>query len=100
MISEDYYFCDQECYDCQTKQDTIDEVKYWLNIVVEQIYSTSELNEASFEDDLDELCTLLKIKLPKGAPQIVRKPKEAPMPEYVSHWLQFNKSHLETLKSI
>jgi hypothetical protein len=61
-----------------------------LASVVKQLYSTSELDGAKLEDELDQLCYLLEIKMHPGDLTIERKRQKVPL--CLQNWLQINQT--------
>ncbi len=52
----------------------LDSASYWLESIIRRIYSKEEhLDKFLLECDLDELCYLLGVDMPRGPVQIDRK---------------------------
>lgn len=66
-----------------------------LASVVKRLYSSDELDGAKLEDELDQLCYLLEIKMHPGDLNIERKRPKKPL--QLQNWLQFNYQHTKAL---
>lgn len=63
-----------ECYLCDDTYKKLDTAKYWLESIVEQLYSTEPIDTLKFEDHLEELCYQLEMHIPKTSLHIKRLP--------------------------
>jgi hypothetical protein len=54
-----------ECFGCDEKDNKIDNVKYWLKYLLEQLYSKTAFDCDEFERCLQELCSEVSMKIPK-----------------------------------
>lgn len=52
--------------------DQVDEVSDWMEVVMECIYETGNINK--LEESLDELCGILGLKMPLSPPVIQTRP--------------------------
>jgi len=88
--------CETECFGCSEKENKIDDIKYWLRSIVDQLYSKEKLDVVEFETALQELCFNVNIRVPIKALEIQRKePKE--LEKELSTWIQWSKDHLQQL---
>jgi|ERR1700720_4627004 len=90
-----------ECYDCSKKQEEIKEIKYWIQALVEQLYSSDQLDLLDFENCLSELCFPLGIKMPVKTLTISRKKQEEKIEPSFSNildeWKEFTKRYSNQL---
>lgn len=61
-----------ECSTCDDLLLKKDRAREWLKSVVDQLYSSKPLNPLKLENDLDELCYYLDVKLLPGEMQVQR----------------------------
>jgi hypothetical protein len=56
---------DYECYDCNKKQDVLEESKHWLEGIIQLLYSGEKIDELKLSDHMEELCWQLDVVFPK-----------------------------------
>jgi molybdopterin/thiamine biosynthesis adenylyltransferase len=86
--------CKEECFDCMHKENKIDDIKYWLTNLLEQLYSDEKLDIQDAENCLEELCGVVGIKIPKRDIAIERK-HFLKVPEVVQSWIQWNNQYIK-----
>lgn len=62
-----------ECYLCDDTYKKLDTAKYWLESIIEQLYSNDPIDPVKFEDHLEELCHQLEMNVPKSTLLIKRR---------------------------
>jgi len=67
---------EDRCFKCQETKDKEEDIRDWFGVVVDQIYSSADLDRQYFERCLEELCHLVGVDLPKSEMQIQRKEEE------------------------
>lgn len=65
-----------ECCKCDEKDNILSNIADHMTSVIAILYSNDQLDVAVLEDQLDEVCHLLDIKLPATLPNIERKRSE------------------------
>jgi hypothetical protein len=53
------------CLDCEKSEKRLSVAAYWMESILEQLYSNEPLDTKQFEDHLDECCHQLQISIPK-----------------------------------
>jgi hypothetical protein len=86
-----------ECDDCLEKSNRLDDVKYWLRAILDQIYGLEEFDESKLENYLDELSGYLNMKLPVRDLVISRKQNKQDRITYLDDWKQFNNNFLTAI---
>ena len=66
-------YSEKECFDCGDKEKKIKEIKYWMQYLLEQCYSTDKFSIDNFERSLAEICFHVGLYLPENDPTITRK---------------------------
>ena len=115
---QDEPYCEEECYACTEKEQTIKDVKYWFQAVLDALYcSKAELDdlfcqyeEGDLEYYLEELAGYLNMKLPQKEIQVIRKNRttelsgnsgklEQPLSitYMLDSWKEANNSYLKSL---
>lgn len=92
----DDYTYDDICFTCNYCEETQgnkDNIREFLQSIMNQLYSSEPLNVARLEDDFDNLCHQLDIKIMPGEMQIQRLEK----PKFLNNWIKFNCEHLEQI---
>lgn len=93
-----------ECFECGQKEAIIDNVKYWLESVIDHLYA----NDADFLDDfercLDELVRSVNMKLPQSDLKLQpiatkNMPKKIAFEEEISYWKTLNYNHLKQIQN-
>ncbi len=104
-IYPDEPYCGDNCNQCNSYESKLENVKYWLEYLMDQIYSKSTFDEGEFENCLEELCDSVDMKLPKEQLCITRK-NPAPsasnpvMKEFdIEGWKTWNNEYLKQLVS-
>lgn len=94
-----YIYTDKECCGCDDKHEQIENAKYWLQHLIDLIYSKNPLEEAEIECALEELAHTVGMKIPEIEPQIIRKPraKIEPINNMIEDWMNFNTKYLKSL---
>ncbi len=98
--------CEKECYACEESERKIEDVKYWLEAVVEHIYSQEIPTLEDFERCLQELCATVGMKLP--ITEMMMKRDSIPLPHKMTlqrinssrdlnWWKVMNNNHLKQL---
>ena len=95
-------YCKEDCFECGQKEVQIDNVKYWLESVVDHLYSTETVYLDDFEKCLEELCRSVKMKLPEKelhTPNI--KPKIHPQNRdfEINWWKVWNHEQLKKISN-
>ena len=79
----------------------LNEARYWLENIVQQLYMTEDLDILDLENCLDELVHLFGLKLPKGDLQVRRKVTATQHPIMksfdVEAWKNWNNQYLKQL---
>lgn len=83
-----------ECFECCEKANRIDEVKYWVNALLDQLYGIEEFSIENLESYLEELTFRLEMKLPNQRLAVVRKNRTD---DILDSWKQFNNQYLNNL---
>ena len=93
----DSYEPDCYCNKCEEHEQKMDQVKDFVEGVIEQLYSTEKLDVSILEHCLDELCFLVEAKMNKGFLQVERKGLKAAhrMDGALDAWKLFNNQHLQ-----
>ena len=89
-----------ECYQCNEKEEQLENAKEFLESIVEMLYSREVLDLAKFEDHLDELCHQLDVKIGQGDLQIRRQEEKKSSPQVLpllEAWKQYNNHYLQQL---
>ena len=71
-IEQDDYD-NRRCHECLDNEKRMNNANDLIQSIVDQLYSKGNLDLASFEDDLDNLCYMFEIPMKKGDLQIQRK---------------------------
>jgi len=82
----------------------IEDVRYWLDYLLDQLYSTNKLDLQECERCLEELCSVVGIKVPKEEIAIERK--LFPLAQFkaeekktsIEDWKKWNNRYLKELK--
>ena len=61
---QDDPYCDKECFDCNQKEVKLDDAKYWLQAVLDYMYTDEVLHIDLFESCLEQLCRSLGMQIP------------------------------------
>lgn len=69
----DYDKPEKVCYECQEKDQMLDESSEYLEEVIHQLYGKGPINYSNLEYCLDQLCHYLKVKTIPGDLRISRK---------------------------
>lgn len=75
-----------ECYHCSQKEDTLGEIKYWFNAVLDQFYGRDEFNSQEIERFLQEISSTLGVKMPPE-----------PITNTLNTWIEYNNNYLKSL---
>jgi hypothetical protein len=98
---EDYSV--RECYACEEKRESLVETKYWLEYLLEQVYSEGLLDVVEFERTLQELSAIVGLKVPTSSPNLERKADKEPSvksPKFdVLGWIRFNNQYLKNIST-
>ena len=70
---EDDYYEERECSTCNDLESKIEDIKDFMQGVVDQIYGLEDFDELSLENYIEELCSQLKIKLPTTTIKLQKK---------------------------
>lgn len=98
--------CEKECFACEESGRTIEDVKYWLEAVVEHIYSKEIPTLEDFERCLQELCATVGMKLPTSEMMMQRNGSKLPhkmtldrinASRDLNWWKVMNNNHLKLL---
>ena len=97
-------YCENECFNCSVKENKMHDIKYWFRQVLEQLYSTDNLEIDSLERCVQEMCSLIGMKIPQQDICIKRMKDKKDVQVYnikphtiISEWLEFNNSYLKQL---
>lgn len=90
------------CYECEEKEGTINEIKYWFQAILTLSYRKASHLDEEFERELecylDELALRLGIKLPKTDIQLARKPSpQVKADTMLDIWKSFNQDYLNNI---
>ena len=97
----DYYdepYCEAECFECESKDNQLDDVKYWLKYLLDQLYSSKELDLIELERTLEELGHIVNVNLPERDLSIERRtflPQAYSLP--LESWKEFNHNYLKQI---
>ena len=69
-----------------------------LEKILNMLYSSSYLDKVELENNLDELCYLLKVRTISGDIQIERTPEkvEQTIPHWLNNWVIDNQNYLSS----
>jgi hypothetical protein len=67
------------CRHCEDKEQSLDCAKEFLETIVNMLYSKNTLNIESLEENLDQLCHFLRVKVKPGDLQIQRIKHKPPI---------------------
>lgn len=84
-----------ECYNCQHKDNQLDDIKYWLLAINEHLYGQNELNEDLLEHCLTELAHIVGIKFSDQPLNIKRK--QTTIVHLLDEWKEANNQYLKTV---
>lgn len=88
-----------ECWQCDEKNNKIDDIKYWFRAVLEQLYGQEEFDAKSLENCLDELSGFLDMKLPKQQLAVVGHVRDD-MSQLLDGWQKYNKEFFNQLAKV
>ena len=105
---DNYYepYCEKECSGCQDKKTELKDIKYWMKALVEQLYSKEKLDYLDCEQCIEEICSVVDVKIPEGELTIDRKQGvkatyHPMLKEFdVEGWKSWNNNYLKQLKQI
>jgi hypothetical protein len=63
MYEEDYSQL-KECWGCEEKENTLEDLKYWFKCLLSHLYDSLPLDLDEIERSLEEIGSLLEIKVP------------------------------------
>ncbi len=88
-----------ECFNCQSSENALMDVKYWMKYLLEMLYSKAELCEDEVERSLMEICAVINLKFPTNDLNIERKQFLEPkhISADVDKWLEWNQLYLKQL---
>ena len=87
--------CD-ECLHCMEKENRLEDVKYWFQPVLDQLYGFEAYCPTDLIRYLNELTILLGMKLPKETLGIMQRGHSH---DFVERWVEFNTQYLNNLKT-
>ena len=91
-------YAEEDCVDCQEKEQTISEVIHWFEALLDLVYSKEPLDEIEFETCLDEIAGYLGMKLPEGKVLLVREhPATTTLNQILDTWKIANNQYLRNL---
>lgn len=64
-------FTSEEFYEEQPSTETFYEARNWVEELLHSIYVTGDCDR--MEDSLDELCSILGLKLPESEPKLIKR---------------------------
>lgn len=82
-----------ECSECEEKTEAFEDAAEYLTGILEEIYSTSNLDLELLEHNIENLCHVLNVKMPDGDVQVLRKPQPSLL---LTEWMQFNHNYLKS----
>jgi len=92
--SEDYdYVQEQECLGCENQKNKLVQSRFFLEEIVEQLYTRSSFDKKKFDHCMEELCHYLNVKY-EGKQLQFEKKKEI---LYISDWMNHNTQFLKQL---
>lgn len=74
-IYADEEYAEPECFECQAYDNKIDDIKYWLNFLLDQLYGKEKLNVEECDSFIQEICALVGAHMPEQALAIQIKQK-------------------------
>jgi hypothetical protein len=87
-----------DCDDCFAHENLLDEIKYWLTAVLDQIYGKEKFDEETLHFYLDELTHRLEMKNHSQSVAVTGKEKSTDFTEnMLDTWKVFNNGYLQTL---
>lgn len=86
------------CRHCEENEQKLDHAKEWLESVVRQLYSKDKLDCLELENDLDELCHLLGVRMIPGDLTIARKSDYTPRKEIIQFAANMAEDHAKLLQ--
>lgn len=89
-------YIDGECFDCETKDRTIQNAQEFLEGIVEVLYRKEKINWMLLETYLEEICHYLNVKLPKEDLVVIRE--QSKIEEILPNWIKANNQYLKSLK--
>lgn len=92
-----YRYEEPECLRCDQKENALQDVKYWMLYLLEQLYSEKAIDCDEIERCLMEISAVVDIKFPVGELGIERKHLLEPkhISNDVDKWLEWNQLYLK-----
>lgn len=94
------YYCDEpmECYGCSDRDNKLEDIRYWFQGVLDQLYGQSSFDALELEWFLNELTSRLGMKLPHEPLAIVRENRIVELPTaMLESWKEYNTQYLKNL---
>ena len=95
-----YDYDHQTCNQCQEHQNTLEEVRYWAQSLLDLFYSPEDLEPHTVEHCLEELAHQVGLKLPEcpiNLTKRVEESKDTSFNEVMEAWKSANHSYLSNL---
>jgi hypothetical protein len=93
-----YFFAEEyDCVACENHVNAMSEIKYWMQELLDQFYSTEEFNADDCERSLMEIAGSLGLKIPTQDLQIERKHYLQPDELPIDKWVEWNNKYLKHL---
>lgn len=99
-IEYDDHCREKECYQCEEKDSQIKDVKYWLEAIIEHLYSLDISYVDDFEFCLDNLACSVGLKIPESKIKLPKQkivPNQRNFDEEINWWKVMNQNHLRQL---
>ncbi len=87
--TDEYTECD---YENDKNSKALNDIKYWLKDVLEQLYENPQLDTSLFERSLEELCAVVNMPIPKKPLSLVREEEAQP-----TEWKIFKEIYIKAL---
>src|ERR1700691_5440934 len=66
MLQWDYPEYDRpECFDCEDNRSKVEEMRHWVEALIDEVYSCGAFSEEDFVYYLQEVASILKVQIPK-----------------------------------
>lgn len=101
--SVDECYDEYNCSDCDEKYIKLSNVEYWLEFLLDQLYSYDELDLLGLERCLEELCWIVGMKVPRTTLNVTRLYKSISSIHPIQKqfdcdaWKEFNNNYLKQL---
>jgi hypothetical protein len=93
-----YLYSDSHnCFDCQSKDNQIQDARYWLRAILDQLFGLGDFNKDLLFNSLEEMAHLLDVSLPDRDLSVVRKERTVDFSKLLEEWKKANNDYLKNL---